>query len=66
MLKAKLAAQGLRGAGDAVALVAKPIARAVDAIAGTDLTNCPPCVGPGGRQERLNDAFPFEPPREGS
>lgn len=31
------------GLGDAVALVAQPIARAVDAVAGTDLKNCVRC-----------------------
>lgn len=32
-----------RGLGDAVAVVAQPIARAVDAVLGTDLENCGGC-----------------------
>ena len=46
------------GAGDAVALVAKPIARAIDAVAGTSIVNCPPC---NKRQEGLNKAVPDLP-----
>jgi hypothetical protein len=40
--------------GDAVATVAKPIARGIDYAFGTDLENCQSCHGPGGRQARLN------------
>lgn len=31
------------GLGDAVAVVAKPIARVIDAVAGTDLAHCGGC-----------------------
>jgi len=41
------------GLGDAVAVVAKPFARVVDAVFGTDLTNCGGCAG---RQQGLNVA----------
>lgn len=37
-----------------VHLVAHPIAVAIDYVAGTNLKNCRPCIGPGGRRERLN------------
>lgn len=59
-LREKLAA--VRGAGDAVALVAQPVARAIDKVAGTDLANCKPCIGPGGRKDQLNALFPFGGP----
>jgi hypothetical protein len=39
------------GLGDVVAAVAKPVARAIDKVAGTDLKNCEGCKG---RRERLN------------
>jgi hypothetical protein len=53
-MRAKLA--DLRGLGDAAALIAKPVAKVIDAVAGTDLQNCPPC---GQRQEDWNKAMPF-------
>lgn len=55
----------LKGMGDVVAVVAKPIARAVDAVAGTKLAQCGGCAK---RQESLNRAMPFElvKPRSGS
>lgn len=37
--------------GDATAVVAKPIARTIDAVAGTNLENCHPCAQ---RQEAWN------------
>jgi hypothetical protein len=46
-----------RGAGDAVATVAKPIAKAIDAVAGTNLQNCDGCKR---RQEKLNQTIPFK------
>jgi hypothetical protein len=46
----------MRGLGDLVAKVAKPIAGAIDAAIGTDLVNCSSC---GERQERWNKAVPF-------
>jgi hypothetical protein len=53
---------GNRGLGDVVARVAKPIARAVDRVAGTRLANCKEC---GRRQNRLNhippDPRPYPP-----
>lgn len=45
----------MRGLGDLVAKVAKPIARAIDAVAGTDMANCGGCAE---RQKKLNQAFP--------
>ena len=47
----------LRGAGDAVALVAKPVARALDSVFGTRLVEN--CGGCGSRQDWLNKAIPF-------
>lgn len=41
------------GLGDAMAAVAQPIAKAVDAVLGTNLQNCASC---GQRQESLNKA----------
>ena len=49
----------MRGLGDAVHAVANPIARAIDAVAGTDIQHCKGCVGDGGRRDRLNKAVPF-------
>lgn len=43
------------GLGDVVAAVAQPIARAIDAVAGTSIANCGGCTG---RQEQLNAAVP--------
>lgn len=47
----------VRGLGDAVAKVAKPIARVIDRVAGTNLENCKPCHE---RQDWLNQAVPFK------
>ncbi len=44
-----------RGLGDRLARIAQPIARAIDAVAGTDLQNCNGCAQ---RQELLNQKFP--------
>ena len=46
----------IRGVGDVVARIAKPIARAIDARLGTDLENCKGC---NKRRETLNQAFPI-------
>ena len=46
----------LRGAGDIIALAAKPIARAIDRVAGTKLENCGACAK---RQAAMNAAIPF-------
>lgn len=43
------------GLGDAVAAVAQPIARALDAVAGTSLAGCQPCKQ---RRAALNKALP--------
>lgn len=40
------------GLGDLVAMLAQPIAGAIDAILGTDLKNCPDCAK---RKQKLND-----------
>lgn len=50
----------LRGLGDAVAMVAQPIAKAIDKHLGTDIQNCKGCHQ---RQEDWNNAIPFH--REG-
>lgn len=47
-----------RGAGDVVAAVAQPIARAIDRVAGTNISGCGGCKK---RQESLNKALPFGP-----
>ncbi len=44
-----------RGLGDVVAAVAQPIARGIDAVAGTDLANCAGC---GQRKKDWNKAVP--------
>jgi hypothetical protein len=43
-----------RLAGDAVEVVAKPIARLIDKVTGTKLTGCGGCAR---RREKLNSAF---------
>ena len=52
----------LSGLGDLVALVAKPIAKAMDATLGTSLRDCGGCAA---RQQRLNQAVPFGAEQEG-
>lgn len=44
-------ARDILGLGDAVAMVAQPIARVIDRVAGTDIQNCGGCKQ---RQEMLN------------
>jgi hypothetical protein len=46
-----------RGAGDLVAAVAQPVARAIDRAFGTHVADCGGCKQ---RQEALNKAFPFD------
>lgn len=46
----------ITGLGDLVAMIAKPIARAIDSVAGTDLKNCKTCDK---NQAKLNAAIPF-------
>lgn len=57
-------AQPLRGLGDAVAVAAQPIARAIDRVAGTNVAGCGGCKQ---RQETLNRWVPFDgqPPPQG-
>jgi len=45
-----------RGLGDLVALVAKPIAGAIDSVAGTNLRKCGSCAS---RRAALNKAVPL-------
>jgi len=52
------------GLGDAVALVAQPIAKGVDFVAGTHLANCSSCTGTGGRKERWNNFLHLPPPKQ--
>lgn len=47
----------LKGAGDLVAVVAQPVARTIDAVAGTNIAGCGACKK---RQEMLNKALPFQ------
>lgn len=46
----------LRGLGDAVAVVAQPIARVIDSVLGTNVQGCGGCKA---RQAALNKAFPL-------
>lgn len=55
-MKHKTIMPQVRGLGDIVAKVAQPIAKTVDAVAGTDLKNCGGCKK---RQEKLNQRFPL-------
>ncbi len=48
--------QHIKGAGDAVHLIAAPIAAAVDAVAGTKLKSCGGCAA---RRQDWNRRFPF-------
>jgi lauroyl/myristoyl acyltransferase len=45
-----------RGLGDMVAAVAQPIAKAIDAVAKTNLQNCGGCKA---RREKLNQIAPL-------
>lgn len=47
----------ITGAGDLVAIVARPVARLIDKAIGTDLVNCGACQG---RKEWLNAKMPFD------
>lgn len=48
----------MRGLGDLVAVVAQPIAKAIDHVTG-GRTNVASCGGCKSRQEALNKAVPF-------
>lgn len=52
---------GIEGLGDVVALVAKPAARFIDGMIGTDLVNCPGCEE---RRKDWNAAVPFNQPAD--
>jgi hypothetical protein len=52
----RISAKKYRGLGDIVESVAKPIARAVDRIAGTDIEHCQGCAK---RRDALNRALPL-------
>lgn len=60
--KLRIVRHDLTRLGDAVAVVAQPIARAIDAVAGTDIQNCGGCKK---RQDALNELgqrlFPSKP-----
>ena len=46
----------VKGLGDAVAIIAQPIARAIDAVAGTHIQTCGGCAK---RRSALNRILPF-------
>ena len=48
--------ESIRGLGDIVHIVANPIAKVIDSIAGTNLQGCGGCAA---RQKALNDAAPL-------
>ena len=50
----RVTARKYRGLGDVVEAVAKPIARMIDRVAGTDIEHCPGCAR---RRETLNKRF---------
>jgi hypothetical protein len=52
----RVSARKYRGLGDVIEQVAKPIARTIDRIAGTDIEHCSGCAR---RRETLNHAAPF-------
>lgn len=53
----RVSARKYRGLGDVVERVAKPVARLIDRVAGTDIEHCTGCAA---RREMLNRAVPFE------
>jgi hypothetical protein len=55
-IEAECGQPGIRGLGDVVALVARPVARAIDAVAGTKLAGCGGCKS---RQAKLNRILPL-------
>ena len=52
----RVSAKKYRGLGDVVEAAAKPIARAIDRVAGTDIQHCGGC---GARRDSLNKIFPL-------
>lgn len=57
---ARRAKSKITGAGDAFSILAQPIAKAIDSVAGTDIANCLPCAQ---RRARWNKAIPFTNPQ---
>ncbi len=54
----RVSAKKYKGLGDVVALVAQPVARAIDRVAGTNIEHCSGCAK---RRAALNAAVPFSP-----
>ena len=54
--KDPFAFSGVSGLGDAVKIVAQPIAKVIDAAIGTDVQNCSACER---RRQQLNEKFPI-------
>ena len=52
----KVSASKYRGLGDVLAAVAQPVAKAIDAVAGTQIQTCGGCAK---RRAALNETFPF-------
>ena len=53
----KVSARKYAGLGDVVAAVAQPVARTIDAVAGTNIAGCGGCAK---RQALLNGVVPFK------
>lgn len=49
--------KNIKGAGDIIHAVARPIAKAIDTVARTNIQNCGGCKK---RREALNAKFPFK------
>ncbi len=49
----------ITGAGDAFAIIAQPIAKAIDSVVGSNIANCKPCKK---RRSKWNKAIPFITP----
>lgn len=47
----------IKGLGDVIALITQPIAKTIDAVAGTHISTCGGCAK---RQQSLNEILPFE------
>jgi len=52
----RVSAKKYRGLGDLVAVVAEPVARVIDAVAGTRIQGCAGCAG---RRDNWNRRFPL-------
>jgi hypothetical protein len=53
----RVSAKKYAGLGDVVAAMAQPVARTLDAVAGTNIAGCGGCAR---RQSLLNAAVPFK------